>query len=119
VAGVARMIFHLPIFVFAFVALFFVVGHAHSDLKFRAGSVNCSDHPPVISYHIHIVFMLTNNGQIQRASDLRDQAQKEFSQFFGKESACKGTSQEPSGRYGNCVVRSFGLILYNDVTALR
>ena len=63
--------------------------------------LNCSAFPPVMSYHTHIVFMLTSTSQIQKAEALREEAKIAFKDFFGADSACRGTAEDPSGRYGN------------------
>jgi len=65
------------------------------------GSVNCSNFPPAISYHVHIVFMLTNNKQIAAADALRDEAIEHFADITGSDHVCRGTKLDSSGRYDN------------------
>ena len=52
-------------------------------------STNLSDfeYPVAISWHVHITFMLTNKGQIQRADELRDKVRKHFGDHLGPD--CK------------------------------
>lgn len=73
---------------------------AHPERRLSSGLLNCSDYPPVMSYHTHIVFMLTSSDQIQRAEALRNEAKIAFKDFMNADPTCKGTAEDPSGRYG-------------------
>jgi len=57
--------------------------------------VNCSAPPEILSFHIHIVYMLTDDGQIERADALRSTARDYFSDLLGPD--C-------DGRYDNGVL---------------
>ena len=63
-------------------------------------NVDCHNFPPVLSYHVHVTYMLTNNKQIAAASAFRDAANKHFAPMLDADPACPGTVEEPSGRYG-------------------
>lgn len=63
--------------------------------------VDCHAYPTIMSYHVHITYMLTNKDQIQRTGELRDQALKEFANMLGPDPSCRGTQKDPSGRYDN------------------
>jgi hypothetical protein len=72
-------------------------------------NVDCKSNPPILSYHIHVTYMLTNDQQIKDVSAFRDRAAEYFwGKSQGKEHICQGTAIEPSGRYGN--MRNFSLI---------
>lgn len=73
---------------------------AHPERRMSSTLLNCSDYPPVMSYHTHIVFMLTSASQIEQAEALRNEAKLAFKDFMNEDSACKGTAEDPSGRYG-------------------
>ena len=53
----------------------------------RASDVNCTAAPPVLSYHIHIVFTLSDQ-QIASATALRDAARTYFAPYLGAD--CDG-----------------------------
>jgi hypothetical protein len=74
--------------------------HAHPERRMATTLLNCSNYPPVMSYHTHIVFMLTSASQIAAADALRNEAKIAFKDFMNEDSACKGTAEDPSGRYG-------------------
>lgn len=44
--------------------------------------------------------MLTNDDQIARVTQFRDQAQAYFAPYLGSDPICRGTKIDPSGRYG-------------------
>eukprot|EP00602_Paraphysomonas_sp_CaronLab_P001138 CAMPEP_0185019944 /NCGR_PEP_ID=MMETSP1103-20130426/2538_1 /TAXON_ID=36769 /ORGANISM="Paraphysomonas bandaiensis, Strain Caron Lab Isolate" /LENGTH=223 /DNA_ID=CAMNT_0027550529 /DNA_START=194 /DNA_END=867 /DNA_ORIENTATION=- len=54
-----------------------------------------------MSYHVHITYMLTNKDQIKRAGELREEALVVFADLLGEDPVCRGTSNDPSGRYDN------------------
>ncbi len=82
-------------------ASLFATTWAHSDLL-RDSTVDCSAYPTIMSYHTHIVYMLTNQDQIKRAGALREEALVAFADLLGSEDpACQGTASDPSGRYDN------------------
>jgi len=77
----------------AFLALLFVVGALSHPTKYpKQTSVNCSAPATIMSYHIHIVFSIMDDGQIQRAEDLRSQAREYFAPMLGED--CDGRYDE-------------------------
>eukprot|EP00300_Choanocystis_sp_HF-7_P024822 c26380_g1_i1.p1 GENE.c26380_g1_i1~~c26380_g1_i1.p1 ORF type:complete len:215 (+),score=30.26 c26380_g1_i1:44-688(+) len=65
---------------------------AHPTLYPDLGQVNCSEPPAILSYHVHIIYMLTSDGQIARSSALRDKARAHFNDVLG---------EDCDGRYDN------------------
>lgn len=63
-------------------------------------TVDCYKYPSVMSYHVHVTYMLTNDDQIAQVSAFRDEAQAYFAPFLGPNPICQGTKEDPSGRYG-------------------
>ena len=64
--------------------------NAHSSglfLQSRKGDIP-SIPPPAISYHIHVVFNLSNPTSLQPAIALRDKARAQFQQLLGPD--CDG-----------------------------
>ena len=68
--------------------------------KSMDSTVDCHDYPVVMSYHVHVTYMLTNDDQIAEVSALRDEATAHFSPMLGSDPVCQGTTEDPSGRYG-------------------
>lgn len=82
----------------------------HHDNK--QATVDCHVYPTIMSYHVHITYMLTNQQQISAAIALRDIALDEFSDLLGSEPTCQGTVADPSGRYDNgrfCMIHDHNL----------
>ena len=50
--------------------------------------VNCSNAPPVLSYHMHVVFSLTSDVQVAAAIALRNAARAHFAPYLGAD--CDG-----------------------------
>jgi len=69
--------------------------------KLQPETLDCHNNPPVLSYHFHITYMLTNSKQITDVQTLRDQAMKFFAPMLGSQPNCVGTKVSPSGRYDN------------------
>ena len=63
-------------------------------------NVDCGKFPPALSWHVHVTYMLTNDQQIQDAIEFRKEAQNYFSPYLGSDPICRGTAEDPSGRYG-------------------
>ncbi len=80
--------------------LFVTTVFAHPERILSKALLNCSAYPQVMSYHTHIVFMLTSTSQIEKAEALREEAKVAFKDFMAADSACRGTAEDPSGRYG-------------------
>jgi aromatic ring-cleaving dioxygenase len=78
-----------------------VQSHPDSSSRGLKDTMDCAAYPPIMSYHVHITYMLTNKDQIAEATALRDVAQKEFSQLLGPDYKCAGTPADSSGRYDN------------------
>lgn len=72
---------------------------AHSGHRAEDG-LDCNAYPPVMSYHVHITYMLTNQDQIKEAGELRQEALVAFKDLLGPNPVCQGTETDPSGRYG-------------------
>jgi hypothetical protein len=95
-------------FLSAFVALAVLVGMVaaypyQARYKDMDTTVDCHKFPAVISYHVHVTYMLTNDDQIAEASAFREATQKHFAPFLGEDPVCQGTAKDSSGRYGeNC-----------------
>jgi hypothetical protein len=70
---------------------------AFANLK---SNVNC-EYPAVLSYHIHVTYMLTNDNEIEAVSKFRNETLDHFLPFWGLDPKCAGTDVEPSGRYDN------------------
>ena len=51
----------------------------YSNLK----DVNCSDNPQIISYHTHVLYMLTNTDSVKNALALRDKTIDYFQRYLG------------------------------------
>lgn len=73
---------------------------SHSSFKAEEG-LDCNAYPPVMSYHVHITYMLTNDAQIKEAGELREEALVAFKDLLGLDPVCRGTEADPSGRYDN------------------
>ena len=69
----------------------------HKDAK----EVNCRATPSIISYHVHITYMLTNPDEVTAAESLRGLALEEFADLLGDDPICQGTKEDESGRYDN------------------
>jgi hypothetical protein len=63
-------------------------------------TVDCYNYPTVMSYHVHVTYMLTNDDQIAAVSAFRDETQTHFAAMLGPDPVCQGTAEDPSGRYG-------------------
>ena len=87
-------------FLLALLGVLVAPGFAHPGHK-ADDRVDCSDYPPVMSYHVHITYMLTNEDQIKEAGALREQALVAFKDLLGENPVCQGTEEDPSGRYGD------------------
>ena len=92
----------------SFVALSALIGAVlgyprRHDQATAKSSVDCSAgaYPTPMSYHIHITYMLTNEDQINATAALRAEAESHFAPLLGDDYVCRGTSSDPSGRYGN------------------
>jgi len=80
-----------------------------------AATVHCHDYPAVISWHVHVTYMLTNDEQIAEVVALRQLATEHFAPFLGSDPICPGTPDDTSGRYDNgrlCMIHDHDL--YND-----
>ncbi len=73
---------------------------AHGDFH-AENVVDCMNYPTIMSYHVHITYMLTNKAQIVRTRALQAEAAKEFAPLMDLDSKCQGTEKDPSGRYDN------------------
>jgi hypothetical protein len=49
---------------------------------------------------VSVRVQLTSSSQIAAAEALRNEAKLAFKDFMNEDSACRGTSEDPSGRYG-------------------
>jgi aromatic ring-cleaving dioxygenase len=86
-----------------FAAVLFVVTVAYpyqARYKNMEATVDCHKYPAVISYHVHVTYMLTNDEQVAEASAFRDATQEYFAPFLGSDPVCQGTKEDSSGRYG-------------------
>eukprot|EP01031_Cornospumella_fuschlensis_P029177 gene29177-35213_t len=76
-------------------------------------NVDCQAvNPTVLSWHVHVTYMLTNDQQIKEVSMLRETATEYFKPFLGEDPVCQGTDVEPSGRYDNgrlCMIHDHNL----------
>eukprot|EP01031_Cornospumella_fuschlensis_P029250 gene29250-35309_t len=85
-------------------------GERFSRLK---ANVDCQAvNPTVLSWHVHVTYMLTNDQQIKEVSKLRETAAEYFKPFLGEDPVCQGTDVEPSGRYDNgrlCMIHDHNL----------
>lgn len=66
---------------------------AHST-KYNVSNVDCTGTPPILSFHTHIVFMLTSDDQLARAEALRDKTRAAFTEMGLLGEDC-------TGRYDN------------------
>lgn len=48
-------------------------------------TVDCSNYPTIMSWHVHVTYMLTNDDQIKRATALREEALKDFADLLGED----------------------------------
>mmetsp|Transcript_11634 Transcript_11634/g.17653 ORF Transcript_11634/g.17653 Transcript_11634/m.17653 type:complete len:236 (+) Transcript_11634:90-797(+) len=78
-----------------------VVSHPDRYTSSLKDTVDCDSYPTIMSYHVHITYMLTNKDQIKRAGELREEALVVFADLLGEDPVCRGTSNDPSGRYDN------------------
>ena len=46
--------------------------------------LNCHEVQPILSYHTHIVYIVTDEEQTNRAMELRDEARTHFASYLGK-----------------------------------
>jgi aromatic ring-cleaving dioxygenase len=69
-----------------------VLATAHSTPYPELSAVDCTKPAIVLSYHVHIIFMLTDAGQLNRTIALREAARGEFQSMLGSD--C-------TGRYDN------------------
>jgi aromatic ring-cleaving dioxygenase len=86
-----------------FAAVLFVVTVAYpyqARYKNMEATVDCHKYPAVISYHVHVTYMLTNDEEVAEASAFRDATQEYFAPFLGSDPVCQGTKEDSSGRYG-------------------
>lgn len=96
-------------FLSAFVALAVLVGMVaaypyQARYKDMDTTVDCHKFPAVISYHVHVTYMLTNEDQIAEVSAFREATQKHFAPFLGEDPVCQGTAKDSSGRYGGLTI---------------
>jgi hypothetical protein len=61
-------------------------------------SINCSaSAPPVLSYHIHVVYDIFDDGQVAAAGELRELARERFHNDVGPDCDCLGPQPDPDG----------------------
>src|SRR5689334_10247889 len=58
---------------------------AHPALVPDAGTIDCAGPPPILSYHIHVIYLLTDDAQMQRAAAFRDEARLAFAHLVGED----------------------------------
>lgn len=68
---------------------------AHPTKYPHAKELNCHEPAPILSYHTHIVYMVNDVDQTQRAMDLRDRTREHFKPLLGED--CDGRYDE--GRF--------------------
>ncbi len=77
---------------------------AHAPVIHHRGlvpPVNCSaSAPPVLSYHVHVVYNIFDDGQVSAAGALRDLARRHFHNDVGPDCDCHGPQPDPDGM--NC-----------------
>lgn len=81
---------------------------AHSPFEYSALDVNCSAPPSILSYHIHIVYSLTDDQQVAAAEELRALAREAFKDYLGPDCSC---ASDPDCRYDNgrlCLIYDHG-----------
>eukprot|EP01099_Mayorella_cantabrigiensis_P003228 TRINITY_DN24_c0_g1_i4.p1 TRINITY_DN24_c0_g1~~TRINITY_DN24_c0_g1_i4.p1 ORF type:complete len:229 (-),score=39.81 TRINITY_DN24_c0_g1_i4:201-887(-) len=73
--------------------IFVVCAFAHpTKYPHLRANANCSAPPEILSFHIHIVYIVTDAGAVQRALQLRDQARAHFADLIGPD--CEGLYDE-------------------------
>jgi hypothetical protein len=76
-----KMLAQLLIIV-GFITKHFVLGHGQRYPQLQ--NISCSaPFPPVISYHAHIIYILTNPDEIAQAMVVRQQVIKQFKDYLG------------------------------------
>lgn len=94
----------------AVAAAVFSLAAAHSaSMHHAVTDVNCSAPPDILSYHVHIVYSVTDDEQIKRASELRDAARSAFAPYLGPDCVC---ATDPDCRYDNgrlCLIYDHGI----------
>lgn len=65
---------------------------AHPTKYSNQAEMNCHVSQPILSYHTHIVYIVTDEGQTERAMALRDEARKHFAPLLGED--CDGRYDE-------------------------
>jgi len=68
---------------------------AHATKYPNQETLDCHEPAPILSYHTHIVYMLTDPDQTQRALELRDRTIEHFRPLLGED--CDGRYDE--GRF--------------------
>jgi hypothetical protein len=68
---------------------------AHPTKYPNQKELNCHEPAPILSYHTHVVYMLTDPEQTQRALELRERTIEHFKPLLGED--CDGRYDE--GRF--------------------
>lgn len=77
-----------------------VHGYGEKYTTPQKATVDCSKAPTPISWHVHVTYMLTNDEQIKDVQEFREEAMKYWAPLLGDDPICRGTTFDPSGRYG-------------------
>lgn len=96
------MIFSIFGLSFALLVLpFTIYGYGEKYTTPQKANVDCQKSATPLSWHVHVTYMLTNDDQIEEVTKFREQAMEYFAPMLGSDPICRGTKEDPSGRYGN------------------